>query len=127
MRVEPCVYDGPSATDLGSTQRAGTPIARMLMHASSARHGAHGHRPLGPLVVTRPRRKGASSAVALLAGFGALTILTAITVILFAGPMPPKDLGVITAIAVAVEVTGWAIQSLWERATRRRRQYRNSG
>jgi hypothetical protein len=63
----------------------------------------------------------------LLAGFGALTILTAITVFLYAGPMPPKDWGLITAIVVAVDVTGWAIMSLWERATRKRRQYRNSG
>jgi hypothetical protein len=73
------------------------------------------------------RKRGSSVAVAALAGFGTLVTLTAIMVVAYTGSTSPKDVGLITAIAVAVEMIGLAIVALWKRMTRRGRKYRNSG
>lgn len=74
-----------------------------------------------------PRRKGVSPIVAGLVGFGALVVITAVTVVLSVAPAPPMDLAVITALVVAIELIGIALNLVWRRITRTRRQYRNSG
>ena len=65
--------------------------------------------------------------VATLAGFVALMIIAAITVVLFVAPASPSDLALIWSIWVVIGVIGWALNLLWKRMTRKRRQYRNSG
>jgi hypothetical protein len=65
--------------------------------------------------------------VAVLAGFGTLVVMEAITVAVYTAPSSPRDIAVITALAVAADLTGWALIVLWRRMTRARRQYRNSG
>ena len=78
------------------------------------------------MVTRAPRREG-SRVLSLLVGFVVLVITTALYVAVFAAPVTPSDLVVITALLVTVTVIGWALTMLWQRITRKRRQYRNSG
>jgi hypothetical protein len=83
--------------------------------------------PGGPVRPVR-RPKETSRVVSALFLLGFLTAGQTVTVLFTWGwPDSLAQWAVLTGILVAGDVTVLGVQALWERATRKRRQYRNTG
>jgi hypothetical protein len=78
-------------------------------------------------VVWAGRNGGASPVTAALVAFGALAIITAIEVFIFVAPASLKDLLLVFAVVLIVNLSCVAIMAAWRRITRKRRRDRLSG
>ena len=82
--------------------------------------------PSRPIYPSRHQKKSWRVVTALFV-FAFFVVGETITVLLTGWPISAKDLALVTAIFVALDLIGLAVSALWTRMTQNRRQYRRTG